>query len=143
MTENAGPADPAFRPPADGTAFDHGALDHGALDHGAFDHGPQARFEVVPASERRAAATVRAVGDIDLTNIGQFQAALDEAAAASTAVTADLTAVTYCDSAGIRALFHAARKARLTVQVSSAGSVTETLLKISGLDQLAAVVTLG
>jgi anti-sigma B factor antagonist len=87
-------------------------------------------------------AVVRAVGDIDLTNVGQFQAALEEAAAASSTVTADMSAVTYCDSATIRALFLVARKARLTIRVSTEGSITETLLKVSGLDQIATVVTL-
>lgn len=102
---------------------------------------PQARFEFLPADERES-ATVRAVGDIDLTNVGQFQAALDQAAAVSSAITADMTAVTYCDSATIRALFIAARQTRLTIQVSTAGPMTETLLKVSGLDQIATVITL-
>ena len=102
----------------------------------------QARFELLPAGEHEP-ATVRAAGDIDLTNVGQFQAALDQAAAASGAVIADLTAVTYCDSAAIRALFHAARRVRLTIAVSTGGPVTETLLKVSGLDQIATVVTVG
>src|SRR5580658_1901400 len=102
---------------------------------------PQAQFEFLTAREREP-ATVRASGDIDLTNVGQFQAALDQAAATSTAITADLSAVTYCDSATIRALFLAARQARLTIKVSSAGPMNETLLKVSGLDQIAAVVTL-
>ena len=101
----------------------------------------QARFELLPAVEHEP-ATVRAAGDIDLTNVGQFQAALDQAAASASAVIADLTAVTYCDSAAIRALFRAARRVRLTIQVSTGGPVTETLLKVSGLDQLATVVTL-
>jgi anti-sigma B factor antagonist len=102
---------------------------------------PQARFEVLPAAEGEP-GTVRAVGDIDLANAGQFQAALDEAAA-SGAVTADLTAVTYCDSAGIRALCNIAGRTRLTIQVGTVGALTETLLKVSGLDQIATVVTLG
>lgn len=97
-----------------------------------------ARFEFLPGSEREP-ATVHAAGDIDLTNVGQFQAALDQAAAVSSAITADLTAVTYCDSAAIRALFVAARQARLTIRVSAAGPITETLLKVSGLDQIATV----
>ncbi len=88
-------------------------------------------------------ATVRAEGDIDLTNVGELTDALDAAAAASSDVIADLTAVTYCDSATIRALFRAARRVRLTIQVSASGAVTETLLRVSGLDQIAAVVTLG
>jgi anti-sigma B factor antagonist len=101
---------------------------------------PQARFEFLPAGEGEP--TVRAAGDIDLTNVGQFQAALDQAAAAASAITADLTAVTYCDSAAIRALFLAARQARLTIEVAAAGPINETLLKVSGLDQIATVVTL-
>jgi anti-sigma B factor antagonist len=104
------------------------------------DATPQARFEFVPASDHEP-ATVRAAGDIDLTNVGQFQAALDQAAAVSTAVTADMTAVTYCDSATIRALFTAAGKTRLTIAVGTAGPITETLLKVSGLDQITTVVT--
>jgi anti-sigma B factor antagonist len=101
---------------------------------------PQAWFEFVPVGERES-AIVRAVGDIDLTNVGQFQAALHRAAA-SGAITADLTAVTYCDSAAIRALFIAARHARLTIQVAAAGPINETLLRVSGLDQIATIVTL-
>ena len=101
---------------------------------------PQARFKFVPAGDREP-AIVRAVGDIDLTNVGQFQAALHQAAASS-AITADLTAVTYCDSAAIRALFIAARQARLIIQVAAAGPINETLLGVSGLDQIATIVTL-
>jgi anti-anti-sigma regulatory factor len=51
-------------------------------------------------------------------------------------------AVTYCDSAAIGALFAAAGKARLTIQVGTPGPITDTLLKVSGLDQVATVVTL-
>jgi anti-anti-sigma regulatory factor len=57
-------------------------------------------------------------------------------------VTADLTAVTYCDSAAVRALFGAARRSRLTIAVTAAGPITATLLQVSGLDQVATVVTL-
>lgn len=99
-----------------------------------------ARFEFTPPGERER-ATVRAVGDIDLTNAGRFQAVLEQAVAVSRDITADMTAVTYCDSAAIRALFTVARQARLAIRVSTAGAVTETLLKVSGLDQIASVVT--
>jgi len=97
-------------------------------------------FEFVPASEHEP-ATVRAAGDIDLINVGQFQAALDQAAGSS-AVTVDMAAVTYCDSAAIRALFGAARRARLTIRVAAAGAITESLFEVSGLSQIAAVVRL-
>ncbi len=106
------------------------------------DATPPAQFEFLAADEREP-PTVRAAGDIDLTNVGRFGAALGEAAAASEAVTVDLTAVTYCDSAAIRTLITAARQARLTIRVSTTGPVTETLLKVSGLDQVATVVVVG
>ena len=125
MTDDASPAGPAH---------------HRPVSSSAVARSQQARFEFLPAGEREP-ATVRAGGDIDLTNVGQFQAALDEAAAISSAITADLTAVTYCDSATIRALFIAARQARLTIQVSTAGPINEILLKVSGLDQIVTVVT--
>lgn len=100
----------------------------------------QARFTWSPAAGREP-VTVHAAGDIDLINVGQFESVLAAATAAS-AVTVDLTAVTYCDSAAIRALFGAARQAALTIRVSAAGPVTETLLKVSGLDQVTTVETL-
>jgi anti-sigma B factor antagonist len=112
MTNDARPVGPAHRRPASSSAP---------------AGSQQARFEFLPAGEREP-ATVRAAGDIDLTNVGQFQAALDQAAATSSAITADMTAVTYCDSA--------------TIQVSTAGPINEILLKVSGLDQIATVVTL-
>ena len=124
MTDDVSPAGPVQQRPPVGAP--------GSASH--------ARFEFLPASEREP-ATVRAIGDIDLTNVGQFQAALDQAAASAGAITADMTAVTYCDSSAIRALFSAAMGARLTIQVSTGGSITETLLKVSGLDQIAIVVT--
>ncbi len=125
MTNDASPAGPAH---------------HRAASSSAPASRPQARFEFL-AGEREP-AIVRAAGDIDLTNVGQFQAALDQAAATSNVITADMTAVTYCDSAAIRALFIAARQARLTIQISTAGAINETLLKVSGLNQIATVVTL-
>ncbi len=126
MTNDASPAGPAHDRPAGSSAP---------------ASSQQASFEFLAVGEREP-AIVRAAGDIDLTNVGQFQAALDQAAATSSAITADMTAVTYCDSATIRALFIAARRARLTIQVAAAGPINETLLKVSGLDQIAAVVTL-
>ena len=105
------------------------------------DDSPQTRFES-PAAGQHEPAIVRAAGDIDLTNVGQFQAALDQAVAVSSTITADMTGVTYCDSAAIRALIIAARQASLTIRVSTAGPITEALLKVSGLDQIATVVTL-
>jgi anti-sigma B factor antagonist len=105
-------------------------------------HSPQARFEYLPAGEGDT-AIVCAIGDIDLTNVGQFEDALTQAAASAGAITVDLTAVTYCDSATIRALFSAARLTQLTILVGTAGPISETLLSVSGLDQVATVASIG
>ncbi len=106
----------------------------------AADSGFQARFDMVPGTEQQP-ATVRASGDIDLASTDRFQEALAGAAATSSQVTADMTGVTYCDSAAIHTLFKAARRNRLTLIVPEAGPIT-TMLKISGLDQVATVVTI-
>jgi anti-sigma B factor antagonist len=99
----------------------------------------QPRFDVVPGTGQQP-ATVRAAGDIDLISAPQFQAALTEAAASSGEITADMTAVTYCDSAAIHALFTTARQNRLTLIVPENGPIT-TMLKIVGLDQISTVIT--
>jgi anti-sigma B factor antagonist len=103
------------------------------------DDDPQARFEVMPGNEQRP-AMVRATGDIDLTNASQYYAALTEAAATSSEITADLTAVTYCDSAAIHALITVASRTALTVVIPETGPIT-TMLKIAGLEQVATVIT--
>jgi anti-sigma B factor antagonist len=51
-----------------------------------------------------------------------------------------MTAVTYCDSAAIHALFTTARRSRLTVVIPEDGPIT-TMLKIVGLDQITTVIT--
>jgi anti-sigma B factor antagonist len=81
-----------------------------------------------------------ATGDIDLANVEAFAAALAEAteAGADRMVTVDLSAVTYCDSAAVRALFAAAADAKLTLVVSATGAV-KTVLGISGLDRVTTV----
>jgi anti-sigma B factor antagonist len=110
-----------------------------AAGHSTADGDLQARFDIVPGTGQQP-ATVRASGDIDLANADRFQAALTEAAATSSEITADLTAVTYCDSAAINALFTAARNHRLTLIIPETGPIT-TMLKIAGLDQITTVIT--
>jgi anti-sigma B factor antagonist len=110
-----------------------------AASHSIAGGDLQARFDVMPGSEQQP-ATVRASGDIDLANAARFQAALTEAAATSTEITTDMTAVTYCDSAAIHALFTAAGRSHLTLIVPETGPIT-TMLKIAGLDQITTVIT--
>lgn len=90
-------------------------------------------------AETDSSAVVVATGEIDLANIDQFGAVLTRATAdSSAAVTVDLTQVTYCDSAALRALFATAAATKLTLIVPSRGPIT-TLLGISGLDKVATV----
>jgi anti-anti-sigma factor len=81
-----------------------------------------------------------ATGDIDLANVNQFEDAMTEAATSSDAITVDLSQVSYCDSATIRALFAVAASTRLDLIVKSAGPI-KTLLSVSGLDRVATVRT--
>jgi len=83
---------------------------------------------------------VTAIGDIDLANVGEFQETLTRAAAQSDSITVDLSEVSYCDSAAVRALFAVAASAKLALIVPVDGPIT-TLLAISGLDRVATVAT--
>lgn len=83
---------------------------------------------------------VTATGDIDLANVNQFEDAMTAAAANSGAITVDLSQVSYCDSATVRALFAVAATTKLSLIVRSAGPI-KTLLSVSGLDRVAIVTT--
>lgn len=98
----------------------------------------QARFAVRVASDDQP-PVVAVSGDIDLANVEEFEAAMAKARNGSPALTVDLTEVSYCDSAAVRALFALAADAQLTMIVKPTGHIT-TLLGISGLDRAATVV---
>jgi anti-anti-sigma factor len=90
------------------------------------------------AAEAEQPPVVIATGDIDLANVNEFSDVLTTAAADSDAITVDLSEVTYCDSAAVRALFAVAATVKLGLIVPAAGPIT-TLLSISGLDRVATV----
>ena len=92
------------------------------------------------AAEAEQPPVVIASGDIDLANVNEFAEVLERAAADSDAITVDLSAVTYCDSAAVRALFAVAATTKLGLIVPATGPIM-TLLNISGLDRVATVVT--
>lgn len=98
----------------------------------------EAQFQVTVASDDTTPMVV-ASGDIDLANVADFTDAMAKAANGSTALTVDLTEVNYCDSAAVRAMFAVAATTELTMIVASTGPI-KTLLGISGLDRVAAVV---
>jgi anti-anti-sigma factor len=94
----------------------------------------------VAAGEAEQPPIVIATGDIDLANVNEFADALNSAAVDSDAITVDLSQVTYCDSAAVRALFAVAATTKLGLLVPATGPIM-TLLSISGLDRVATVVT--
>lgn len=98
----------------------------------------QARFEVTKASGGHSPA-VAVSGDIDLANVVDFEDAMTNALNGCEELTVDLTKVSYCDSAAVRALFSKAATTQLTMIVRSSGHIT-TLLGISGLDRVATVI---
>lgn len=98
----------------------------------------QARFSVTRPTAGHP-ATVAVSGDIDLANVDEFKDAMVKACNGSAELTVDLTAVSYCDSAAVRALFALAATTELSMIVRPTGHIT-TLLAISGLDRVADVV---
>ena len=92
------------------------------------------------AADAEQPPVVTASGDIDLANVNEFSEVLDRAAANNDAITVDLSDVTYCDSAAVRALFAVAATTKLALIVPATGPIL-TLLSISGLDRVATVVT--
>jgi anti-anti-sigma factor len=92
------------------------------------------------AAEAEHPPVVTASGDIDLANVNEFSEVLDRAAADSDTITVDLSEVTYCDSAAVRALFAVAATTKLALIVPATGPII-TLLNISGLDRVATVAT--
>ncbi|MGY1452863.1 STAS domain-containing protein [Streptomyces sp. SS8] len=79
-----------------------------------------------------------AEGEIDMSNVGEFRAAVDRAADAGAdgggRLVVDLTAVDYLDSAGLAALFAHADRLELI-----APPLLDPVLTVSGLADLATV----
>ena len=94
----------------------------------------------ITAGKAELPPVVTATGEIDLANLGEFEDALRRAADDHPAITVDLSGVTYCDSAAVRALFSIAASVKLSLTVPASGPIT-TVLRISGLDRIATVTT--
>ncbi|MCR6487984.1 STAS domain-containing protein [Amycolatopsis sp. OK19-0408] len=77
-----------------------------------------------------------ATGEIDMSNAGEFGAALDRELAAGGPVVVDLTGVTYLDSAGIAVLFDRATVHDLRL---TAPRLLDRVLRVSGLARCAEV----
>jgi anti-anti-sigma factor len=95
------------------------------------------------STDRRedGAPVVTAAGEIDLTNIDAFAAALDDActeAREGATATVDLSGVEYLDSGGINVLFAHANDIHVI-----ANPILMPVLKISGLTDVASVESAG
>ena len=97
------------------------------------------QFRLTGASGEQA-PIVTATGDIDLANVNEFQDMMTKAANGASALTVDLSGVSYCDSAAVRALFSVAAITKLSLVVRSEGPI-RMLLSVSGLDRVATVTT--
>ena len=69
--------------------------------------GGEVEFSVTP---EHAASALRLDGDLDLVAVDALMDHLNWAVAAGGPIVLDMTGVTYIDSAGVRALFKAARR---------------------------------
>ncbi len=98
----------------------------------------EAQFRLDGDGEDRP--VVNASGDIDLANVNQFQDVMTKAASNADMITVDLSQVSYCDSAAVRALFSVAASTKLHLIIRSTGPI-KTLLSVSGLDRVASVTT--
>lgn len=76
-------------------------------------------------------------GEIDMSNAAGFGASLDRELVAGTALTVDLTGVTYVDSAGIAVLFDRAVAHDLRL---AAPRLLDRVLRVSGLAQVTKVM---
>ena len=86
------------------------------------------------------ASAVTAAGEIDLTNVDAFAAALDDACTEreGTTVIVDLSGIEYLDSGGINALFGHANDIHVI-----ANPILMPVLKISGLTDVTSVESAG
>ena len=82
---------------------------------------------------------IRPTGEIDFTNVGGFEAALDDAVRQSpTGFIIDLCHVDYFDSSGIRAILYAyarVRNAGGKIAVTACTRTSRTLIEATNLDR--------
>jgi anti-sigma B factor antagonist len=93
---------------------------------------------LTPVRRPDGAAVLEAVGEIDMSNVDAFAAAIDQGTASGTPLIVDLSAIEYLDSAGLTVLF--ARAGRIELIASP---LLGPLLAISGLPELIRVHGLG
>jgi len=94
------------------------------------------------SGDRRVAGRVAVVAlpaEVDVSNAGQVLADLASAAQDACLVIADMTATTFCDSAGVTALLRAMRTATALgtrLRVAASALAVTRVLAITGVDRL-------
>ncbi len=97
----------------------------------------EAQLDVTVDKARRP-PLVTVVGEIDLANVEEFRSSLTDAADGAPAITVDLSRVSYCDSAAVRALYATAAATVVTLIAPTTGPM-QALLSVTGLDQVVTV----
>lgn len=96
----------------------------------------------VQTSAERGSIRIRLSGEVDLANVATVEEdILNSVSDQATAVSVDLTDLTYMDSAGINILFSLAtrlQKLKITLQlIAPLDSLTRRLIELSGFESLA------
>ena len=98
-----------------------------------------------PVQITRGVPVVIAPEEIDITNVGQLQAALLHAAARpGPALVVDMTRTRFCDSAGLHALIGAHKRAQAEgrqVRLAVTGAQVRRILALTALNRLIPVYT--
>jgi anti-sigma B factor antagonist len=95
-------------------------------------------LSLTPVRRPDGSPVLEAVGEIDMSNVDAFAAALDQGITSATPLIVDLSAVEYLDSAGLTVLFARAEQIELI-----ANPLLGPLLTISGLTRITQVHGLG
>ncbi|MFN8051007.1 MAG: STAS domain-containing protein [Acidimicrobiales bacterium] len=98
------------------------------------DESPSFSVETV---EEMGSITVQATGEIDVATAPQIEAELIAAIEGGSAVTLDLSGVSFIDSSGLRALVTARQRAEekgVAFSLAGRSPAVERLLQVTGLD---------
>ncbi len=83
------------------------------------------------------------IGEIDIANVADAEAALSPIAASGTPLVLDLVGLTYCDSQGVAMLFRLARQARDSggaLTVANPQGIVSRVFEITRLDEAVDVI---
>ena len=109
-------------------------------DAGGRPEGPRVRIEPV---QWDGEGRVALIGEIDIANVDDAEAALTPMAASGAPLVLDLVGLTYCDSQGVAMLFRLARQARDrggALTVANPQGIVSRVLEITRLDEVVDII---